>query len=340
MSDPAGQTRSVLLVDAELARAKRRAAAFASEQRIALLAIAPTLTDAYNLTESKRPALVVVTRRLADEADFAMFACLLRMLDIPLLLLGDDPPPPLPDKLLPRLHHHEDRDCGLGLAEAIARSLAAGAIGSPLRQPRKGGPAVVVIGASTGGVEALCTVLAHAPPTCPPILIVQHIRPDFLMPLAARLNNVCPADVMAAEDGAVLETGRVLVAPGNERHLVLSPVDRLHCRLEPGPPVSGHRPSVDRLFHSAAKLGAGSVGVLLTGMGRDGAEGLAAIRRAGGRTIAQDRESCVVYGMPRAARELDAVMEELPLSRIGAALFATESTTPDQARAGAGRPHA
>ncbi len=192
------------------------------------------------------------------------------------------------------------------------------AAGQPLGSPPDGTWKTVVIGASTGGIEALLAVLGAWPENGPPTLIVQHINPAFLEGVASRLDRLCAAKVRSAESGAPVRAGHVYLAPGNRRHLVLAPGGET-CRLVDAPPMSGHRPSVDALFESAAALGPGVVGVILTGMGQDGARGLAAIRAAGGHTIGQDRASSVVYGMPRAAMAAGAVEEELPLAQIGPA---------------------
>ncbi|MEM9971760.1 MAG: CheB methylesterase domain-containing protein, partial [Pseudomonadota bacterium] len=179
---------------------------------------------------------------------------------------------------------------------------------------------LVVIGSSTGGIEALLSILPHFPRDCPPTLIVQHIKGDFLASLVRRLDAACPAVVKEAEGHEVAVSGRVLVAPGNKAHLVLRPNGR-RCALLAEPPETGHRPSVDRLFHSAVPYGDGVVSVLLTGMGRDGADGMRAIRDAGGWTIAQDEATSVVYGMPQAAISTGGVAEQLPLDRIGPAIL-------------------
>jgi len=180
---------------------------------------------------------------------------------------------------------------------------------------------LICVGASTGGITALEKILPGLPVDCPPTLVVQHIRGEFLPGLVERIDKMCPARIRMAEDGALLEPGSVLVAPGNSAHLVVAGRSRHHCRLQEGPPRSGHIPSVDVLFESAAKSGLRVTAALLTGMGRDGAEGLDAIRRAGGQTIAQDEESCTVYGMPRAAVEIGAADYVVPLRLIGAMLF-------------------
>ena len=182
---------------------------------------------------------------------------------------------------------------------------------------------VVAIGSSTGGVEALVSLLETYPANCPPTVITQHMPASFTRSFADRLDRLSAAHVSEAADGAKLEPGRVYVAPGGARHLELvSGAQGLRCRLRETDPVNGHRPSVDVLFNSVAQAaGARAVGVILTGMGKDGAQGMLAMRNAGARTIGQDESSCVVYGMPRAAFELKAVERQLPMSRIGRAIL-------------------
>lgn len=181
----------------------------------------------------------------------------------------------------------------------------------------------IVIGASTGGVEALYTVLAAMPADCPPIFVVQHMRPDFMSGFADGLDRACTAQVILARDREVARAGQIYIAPAGALHLTLTLTGQgpISMRLIEGPPVQGHRPSVDRLFHSAAVLARPPAAALLTGMGRDGAEGLLAIRMAGGPTFAQDAATSVVYGMPRVAAELGAANKILPLSRIAFALL-------------------
>jgi two-component system chemotaxis response regulator CheB len=181
---------------------------------------------------------------------------------------------------------------------------------------------VVVIGASTGGTEALKQLLEVMPPDAPGIAIVQHMPEVFTNQFARRLDACCRIRVKEAEPNDRLVSGRALVAPGN-RHLVVrrSGAHYLVDVLD-GPPVSLHRPSVNVLFRSAAQAaGSNAVGVILTGMGDDGAEGMAELKAAGARTIAQDEETCVVFGMPREAIARGAVDEVLPLGRIPYALL-------------------
>ncbi len=180
---------------------------------------------------------------------------------------------------------------------------------------------VILLGASTGGVDALVSVLRMFPESCPPTLIVQHMPEKFIPLFAQRLNSVCAPSVHIARSGTHLAPGKVLIGPSG-RHLRLGRRDPGVAMLEDRPPVNGFRPSVDVLFHSAVDaLGKYAVGGLLTGMGRDGADGLLALRRAGAATVAQDEATSVVYGMPRVALERGAVDRPVPLQKIAQALL-------------------
>lgn len=192
----------------------------------------------------------------------------------------------------------------------------------PAYTPRPG--AMIAIGASTGGVEALIELLSAFPANCPPTLIVQHMPATFTPSFAARLNRLCAPTVEEARPGAVLAVGKIYLAPGGERHMEMGGSgDRRHCRLIEGDKVNGHRPSVDRLFHSVARLaGRDATAAILTGMGCDGAEGMKAMRAAGSMTFGQDKATSVVYGMPAIAFQIGAVAEQLPLRRIAARLLA------------------
>lgn len=195
---------------------------------------------------------------------------------------------------------------------------AAAPVAPPAVADFRVGRKIVAIGSSTGGVEALIAVLQKFPANCPPTVITQHMPPTFTKSFAERLNRLCAPVVEEATDGARLEIGKIYLAPGGERHLQVANVSAPHCRLVERDPVNGHRPSVDVLFDSVAELaGRNSVGVILTGMGRDGAAGLLKMRHAGARTIGQNEKTCVVYGMPRVAYELGAVEHQLPLNAIG-----------------------
>ena len=185
--------------------------------------------------------------------------------------------------------------------------------------PDLGGMEICVIGASTGGPAALQQILQQLPATFPlPIAIVQHMPPGFTRPFAARLDGLCRLAVAEAVDGERLAPGRVVIAPAGS-HLKLS--SGLVTLVSADPAGARHIPSVDVLFRSADRARPGKVlGILLTGMGEDGAEGLSVIRGRGGRTVAESEESCAVYGMPRAAVERGAAQHILPLPAIAAAL--------------------
>mgnify|MGYP000938076246 CR=1 FL=1 len=181
---------------------------------------------------------------------------------------------------------------------------------------------IVAIGSSTGGVEALLSVLSAFPENCPPTVITQHMPGSFTKSFAERLNRSCRATVTEATEGAPLAAGHIYLAPGGDAHLQVAGNSQPRCRLQVGEPVNGHRPSVDVLFDSVARVAGGAaVGVILTGMGRDGAQGLLTMRKAGAATFGQNESTSVVYGMPKVAFEAGAVATQLPLERIGAAII-------------------
>jgi two-component system chemotaxis response regulator CheB len=182
---------------------------------------------------------------------------------------------------------------------------------------------VIAIGASTGGTEAIQVVLERMPAGSPGIVITQHIPPVFSRAFADRLNQICPMEVKEACDGDSVAPGRALVAPGNFHMLLRRSVEGYRVQVKSGPQVCYQRPSVDVMFSSVAEAaGAKALGVVLTGMGSDGAQGLLRMKRAGARTIAQDEASCVVFGMPREAIRLGAADRVIPLSRIASAIIA------------------
>lgn len=180
---------------------------------------------------------------------------------------------------------------------------------------------VVLIGSSTGGVDALETVLSGYPADCPPTLITQHMPPGFLTSFASRLDHRIAPRLTLASDGAPLEQGCVYLAPGGDTHLTLVPGQAPVCRLLASDKRSGHRPSVDVLFGSAVPMAARVAAVMLTGMGRDGAEEMLRLRQGGARCLAQDEASCVVYGMPKAAMENGAAEVAVPLRGIAAKIL-------------------
>lgn len=181
---------------------------------------------------------------------------------------------------------------------------------------------LIAIGSSTGGVEALIEVLSQFPRNCPPTVITQHMPAGFTTSFSKRLDRLCAPRVTEAVDGEPIQPGHIYLAPGAVSHLEVGGRSAWRCSLVSDAPTSGHRPSVDRLFHSVARTaGAKAVGVILTGMGRDGAAGLLAMRGAGAYTIGQDEATSVVYGMPRAAFECGAVTARLPLEKIGSEII-------------------
>ncbi len=181
---------------------------------------------------------------------------------------------------------------------------------------------VVAIGASTGGTEAVRKILQEMPPDAPGLVVVQHMPELFTRAFADRLDGLCRIRVKEAADGERLTPGRALVAPGNRHTLVTRSGAHYAVEVRDGPLVSRHRPSVDVLFRSVAQAaGPNAIGVILTGMGSDGAQGLLEMKTAGAATIAQDEESCVVFGMPGEAIERGAVDEVVPLSRIAGAVL-------------------
>jgi two-component system, chemotaxis family, protein-glutamate methylesterase/glutaminase len=194
----------------------------------------------------------------------------------------------------------------------------------PLQRLPTGGSTshLIAIGASTGGTRALHRVLSSMPEDAPAIAIVQHMPENFTASFARRLNETCAMEVKEAEDGDRLTQGRVLLAPGNRHMIVRRTGTSLYVEVKDGPLVSRHRPSVDVLFKSAASaVGADVVGALLTGMGKDGAEGLKTLKEVGAMTIAQDEATSVVFGMPKEAILLGAAKKVLPLDSIPSAII-------------------
>lgn len=198
-----------------------------------------------------------------------------------------------------------------------------------------GSTRVVVIGASTGGTEAIESILTRLPEDTPGITIAQHIPSGFSRAFAERLNEICRLEVKEAEDGDTLAPGRALIAPGNFHMMLRRAGNGYRVEVKSGPLVCYQRPSVDVLFHSAAEsAGAKAVGVILTGMGADGARGLLKMRQAGAATIAQDEASCVVFGMPREAIRLGAAGRVVPLLRMPAAIVAALRSEGERRAAG------
>lgn len=182
--------------------------------------------------------------------------------------------------------------------------------------------AIIAIGASTGGTEAVQTILKDLGKDLPGIVIVQHMPPVFTKLFAERLNSICAMEVREAQDGDAVLPGRALIAKGGQHMTVVRKASGLYVECKEGEKISGHCPSVDALFSSVAKLrGIKSMGIILTGMGSDGAKGLLEMRTAGARTLGQDQQTCVVYGMPAVAERLGAVETQLPLQDMAAKIY-------------------
>jgi two-component system chemotaxis response regulator CheB len=235
----------------------------------------------------------------------------------------------------PKLGEQTPDDYGRVIAEKIRAAKSA-----RLKAPRRAGPEdtvtmpavvakrplpvgvktserIICVGASTGGTEALREFLVGMPQDCPGILVVQHMPENFTRMFAERLDGLCQIAVKEAEHNDPILPGRALIAPGGKHLWVKREGTQLVAKLSTEPPMNLHRPSVDFLFLSAAKfLGADAVGVIMTGMGKDGAQGMLEMKKAGAWNIAQDEASCVIFGMPREAIELDAVHEVAPLARL------------------------
>ena len=224
-------------------------------------------------------------------------------------------------------------------AAAAAHSMRPSAAPTPRRstlRPRRLPPpppaAVVAIGASTGGTVALSDLLTELPGDAPAVLIVQHMLTEFTRAFAERLDSACRMHVREAEDGARVERGHVLIAPGGKHMRVVRGDDgSLRVQLSDEAPVNKHRPSVDVLFQSCARVvGPAALGIVLTGMGEDGATGLLEMRGVGSRTIAQDSASSAVFGMPKAAISCGAAEQVLPLDRIAQAILRASLSAREQ----------
>jgi len=181
---------------------------------------------------------------------------------------------------------------------------------------------IIAIGASTGGTEAIKAVLQQLPPNSPGIVITQHIPAAFSGPFAERVNGVSALEVCEAQDGQQILPGHAYIAPGDKHLIVERSGARFYCRLNDGPPVSRHKPSVDVLFRSVAQnVGANAIGVMLTGMGDDGAHGMLEMKEAGATNIVQDEKTSVVWGMPGSAVKLGAAELQFPIEKIAAKLL-------------------
>lgn len=286
-----------------------------------------TLTATYDYAEHHQPDCVIMASSLASCAEFELLENLLRIMGIGCVLVSND-------GILPSFSAEagqhvvciRDDAAPNALLNAVKaashRPAQSERATPPLRTDRAFDPEkIILIGASTGGIDALLKTIQGFGESCPPTLIVQHTGGSFATSLIRLLNSATHASVAAARDGCRLKPGHIYLPPGDAAHLCLRFGQTTQISLREGPQTSGHRPSVDVLFASAVPHAHRVAAALLTGMGRDGAQGLTDLRHAGAHTIAQDERSSVVYGMPRVAKEMGGVAQELSIEKIGPALL-------------------
>lgn len=224
----------------------------------------------------------------------------------------------LQEELIEKVRAAAMAKIGIHHSNSEARKTTASAIHFT-GNPRK---SLIAIGASTGGVEAIRDVLTLLPADSPPIVITQHMPPVFTKSFATRLSTMCKVEVHEAEDGMLIEQGHAYIAPGSHHMILVRKAGHFYCKLDDGPPVSSHRPSVDVMMSSVAEQAKEmTVACILTGMGKDGAAGLLRIRQAGGATFGEDERTCIVYGMPKVAAQIGAVEKVVPLHQMAQELI-------------------
>ena len=285
------------------------------------------LTAAYTIVEHQRSDLVLMSSGLATLPEFEVITLLFKAVGTRCVLVTRYPEPTRFELSL-ALRFRLNCVSATSLADALAPSKPISSTGatendadSGASEPTAYDNGFILIGASTGGVDALIQVLSHFPPKCPPTFIVQHTGPSFTSGLARLIDSRVKPTVREAFAGAKPETGHVYLAPGGSQHMILNKTPRAFVQFATGCAAQGHCPSVDHLFLSAVPHAKRVVAALLTGMGRDGADGLLSLKHAGAHTVVQDERTSAVYGMPRAAMELGAADQQLPVERIGPALL-------------------
>ena len=302
-----------------------------SQPDFAVVARAATLAETHAAVERHAPDLVLIARAMTLAPEFEVLEALFRTHDIRWLVLSDPTTAAAGGRrqaadlftVDPRLSAErlvgQVRSVVRSIRRGAPRGVAGGTAGAsgPAYQPDR----LVLIGASTGGVDALLTILSEYPENCPPTAIVQHTSPGFTDSLIRLLDRQSPARVVAAAEGLALGPGTVAVGAGSAAHLRLAARPPYRCQVAAGAPVSGHVPSVDALFRSAVPCARNVVAVLLTGMGRDGSAGMLELRKGGATTMVQDKRSSVVYGMPRAAWEIGAAERQLDIGAIAGAIL-------------------
>lgn len=282
------------------------------------------LTEVYDFAEHRAPDCVLLTTEIADCPEFELLATLFSIMGIGCVLVGTSHLAHPTEAALRANRAIRILRSDVSDADLIAALVPSGRMDRPKAQraspsqteridPRN----TILIGSSTGGIDALMQILRHFHPGAPPTIIVQHTGGNFAGSLIRLLDGVTTAKVVAATQDAILQPGHIYMAPGDTHHVRLTNGTPVRICLDAAARQSGHRPSVDALFHSAVPFAAHVTAAILTGMGRDGAEGISALRAAGARTFGQDEETCVVYGMPRVAKALGGIETELPIDQIG-----------------------
>jgi len=298
---------------------------------IRIVAHAPGLMELFSAVEADPPNIVIVSEELAQKPDFALLNPLFEALDVRWIRFSNGSPV---GKSTPNDNVRRTGVFGLSLDQsthAICRQLQGMLSGQrrPHTPPVSARPPVpqrysrmVLIGASTGGVEALKTIISSFDASCPPTVVVQHTTPKFGTGLASVLAKASSARVQAFSPNTRIERGHVYVVAGQEHHIVLSGRQGVHLTVGDRVPMSGHRPSIDKLFLSAVPYAKQVAAAILTGMGEDGADGLLALRKAGAKTLAQDQKSSVVYGMPAVAWANGAAEKRVSIEKIASVLLA------------------
>jgi two-component system chemotaxis response regulator CheB len=322
----------VLIVEGSAVTRRILAAILAADREIEVAGAVAGLRDAHEAMARLRPDVVTLDVTILSRRGLASLERLMRASRAAVVLVS---PPSRKGREMTLLAlglgavgvvRMPSRELVRRMPDVVSEMLATVKAAARTRTERDAPPAggapsaasVIAVGASTGGIDAIQQFLMAMRPDAPGLVIVQHMPERFTNAFAERCNGLAPVQVREAKDGDLVQPGHALIAPGNLHMRVRRAGASYRVALEKGLPVNGHRPSIDVLFTSTAEAaGDKAVGVILTGMGTDGARGLSAMKRAGGRTLAQDEASCVVFGMPREAIALGAVDHVLPLSELG-----------------------
>lgn len=328
-------TITLLIASPDSATQSRLAAALSREIDMRVINQAQDLTETYANAEELIPTVALIDQRLMAAPEFEVIRGLFGALDIRWLAIRRE-------STESQVGHHRGGADIFGidsLTDTVSLvNLIRTAVNAPRRslglgqkkpnQSSESWKKIVLIGSSTGGVDALIEVLRKYPSNCPPTLIVQHTGNKLVESLAKLLDRHCPATVRAVQDEMRLKSGMIGLAAARNGHLKLKPRRPISAHIESGDKVSGHAPSVDALFTSANRIAPHIVAVLLTGMGKDGAVGMLELRNNGATTIGQNKATSVVYGMPRVAYEMNAVEKQLPLNQISASILEAARIAP------------